>query len=167
MNQKIIILFTLIIGIIVARNYFFDSDKREIKAAINNLQESLEFDKSLPPLEVIGRLNNISKYFIPVLTTKYLEYGEEKKSQSNFNIENLKAAAVLGARTMSSITLDKSIMSIQVNNDIARSAFDLTITGRDISNETFKELFQMTLEFKKTDGKWLCHFISADRVTPD
>lgn len=157
------IIFGLILSVFILMNLFSTSDKEEITAIINQLEESLEYKKVLPPLTVASRLNKVKKLFSPDFSAKYVGFNNVKSLN---NTNSMKGSALMAARYFSRIDILKLPLSIEVNHNKASASFKITISGQDTQGVEFKELFDIAAEFKKIDGEWYYSSIIASRLTP-
>jgi hypothetical protein len=166
MNNKIIIIVVVvvIIGLVLSGGFFGDSDRKEISNIIDEMEESLEYKKRLPPLVVISRLKKIKSHLAPQFSAKSLSNDNEKVLSG---INKVKSAALFASKYFSDINILKIPFSIEVNGKQASTSFNMTISGKDKQNNRFKELFDLNLKFIKIDGTWYCLSISAKSLTPD
>jgi len=166
MKNNLIFLTILVLGFFLFRTYFWDSDKKQINKILNEIQESLKFEKSLPPLSVLGRLKTISSHLAPNFSASVLEDGKEKELKVLSNMENLKGIALAGSRHLTYLDLFLLTAIIDVTNKQASASFHVTITGQDTQSGKFKELFSVEIKLLKIEGNWLIQSIKADRLTP-
>jgi len=163
MNKKIIIIIAFIASFFVYKNYFADSDKKEIRAVISDLEQSLEYTKKLPPIAVFRRFKTVESKLAPGFSAKSIADERERKA----DIEKIQQGAAAAARYFSVIDIFSLPARIDVNGEKATASFHITITGRDQQGGEFKELFDMVLDLKKIEGKWLCSSLVAERLTPE
>ena len=166
MKQNII--FGLILILVVFGYFkFSQSDEKMIIKTIDEIQMSLEFEKTLTPVNVLNRLKVINKYISPTLEVVAIENGNEQKKKVVTNLENIKAIAIAGARKLKEVDISKYPAIIEVNGDTASAKFEATITIKDLASDQYQELFSVELKLRKVNDLWIIESIKSDRLTPE
>ena len=167
MKNNLIFVVIVVLGFVLFRAYFWSSDKKEINNVLNEIQENLEFERTLNPLSTLGRLKKISSHLAPGFKISAFEDGRERELKVLSNVDELKGIALAGSRHLSYLNFFRLPAIIDVTNRQASVEFHITISGQDNQSEKFKELFAIEMNLIKVDGEWKCHSIKADRLTPD
>lgn len=166
MNKKILIIAAISMVLIVSLKYFSSSDRQEIAKIIDQLEQSLEYQKTLPPLAVLSRLKKVKAHLAPNFSAESIDE-KRQKQRSLDNAESIKGVAVMAARHFSMIDILKLPSIIKVDGKRASTSFKITIDGMDKYNVSFKELFDIAIKFIKIEDKWYCLAIKAERITPE
>ncbi len=164
MNSKIKVSIISVIAIICYFVFFSNSDKKEIRKLINNLETSLEYDKPLKPISIASRLRDLSNMITSDFSARAV--GEEK-TRSVDNLNQIKEYAVVATKYFPNINIISSPALITLSGNQATASMKVSISGKDKQAENFRELFDITLELLKIDSKWKLSGVSAERLTPE
>lgn len=160
MRNNMMIILVVVAGFVGYRFFFGDADKKEIRNIIEKLEENLEYQKVLQPLAVLTRIRRIK----PLISEDF-EARSKSGAKRTVNLDQIKTGVMMATRKFPMIDILALPAFITVKGKTAEANFKVTIDGRDTAGETFKELFDITLEFKKIDGDWKCSGGSAERET--
>ena len=159
MKNNLVVIAILVLGFFGYR-YFGDGEKGKIREIIATLEENLEFQKPLQPLSVLTRFRRIK----PFISDNFTGRSESGKIQ-DINIDHIKTGAMIATKKFIKIDILTLPAMIDITGNTASANFKATIGGLDTAGQEFKELFDMTLDFIKTNGEWKCSGGSAKRQT--
>jgi hypothetical protein len=159
-QQVIVIVCALALGLFVFRGVFSSSDEKAIERILNLVENQLEFNEPLKPLDIAGRLNSL-KGLIDQDVEIEVEMEQTSKSWNGF--DTVKTGALAGSRMLRSCSINRLPTDIQVNGERASAQFQVIGSGLSSSGESIRERFRTTVRLIKQNGDWMIRSVSVFR----
>ena len=159
-EKIIVIVCALALGLFMFRGFFAGSDEKAIERVLSLVENELEFNQPLKPLDIAGRLNNLKGLIDPDVE---IEISWESGNRSWNGFDTVKTGALAGSRMIKSSSINRLPTNIQIMDNKASAQFQVIGSGISAAGESIRERFRTEIRLVKQNGDWMIRSVSVSR----